>query len=45
MLGNYSLSLSIAIVKKVGISVIETGINQVYELVNYLNILKSDYTL
>ena len=45
ILGDFSLGLSAAMVRKAGISVVEAGINQAYELVNYLNAFGSDYTL
>lgn len=45
MLGDFSLGLSVAMVRKAGISLAEAGINQVYELVNHLDILGSDCTL
>ncbi len=45
MLGDFSLGLSAAMVRKAGISVVEAGINQAYELVNHLDVLGSDCTL
>lgn len=45
MLGDFSLGLSVAMVRKAGISLVEAGMNQVYELVNHLNALGSDCTL
>ena len=45
MLGDFSLGLSVAIVKKAGISVVRADMNQVYELVNHLDALESDCTL
>ena len=45
MLGDFSLCLSAAMVRKAGISVVEAGINQAYELVNHLDALESDCTL
>ena len=45
MLGDFSLGLPATMVRKAGISVVEAGISQVYELVNYLDALKSDCTL
>lgn len=45
MLGDFLLGLSVAIVKKAGISVVRAGMNQVYELVNHLDALESDCTL
>lgn len=45
MLGDFSLGLSAAMVRKAGISVVEARINQAYELVNHLDALGSDCTL
>lgn len=45
MLDDFSLGLSAAMVRKAGISVVEAGINQAYELVNHLDALGSDCTL
>lgn len=45
MLGGFSLGLSAAMVRKAGISVVEAGMSQAYELVNHLDALGSDCTL
>ena len=45
MLGDFSLGLSAIMVRKAGISVVEAGMSQPYQLVNYLDALVSDYTL
>lgn len=45
MLGDFSLGLSAAMVKKAGISMVEGGINQAYKMVNHLDALESDCTL
>lgn len=45
MLDNFSPSLLVVIVKKVGILVIKVEISQVYKLINYLNTLESDFIL
>lgn len=45
MLGDFSLRLFAAMIKKAGISMVEASINQVYEMVNHLDALETDYTL
>lgn len=45
ILKDFLLSLLVIIVRKIDTLVIETKINQGYKLVNYLNVLKSDYIL
>ena len=45
MLGDFSLGLSAAMIKKAGISMVEAGMNQAYEMVNHLNALESGCTL
>ena len=45
MLGDFSLGLSAAMVRKAGISVVEAGMSQAYELVNHLDALGSDCTV
>lgn len=45
MLGDFSLGLLAAMVRSVGISIVEAGMNQAYELVNYLDALESDCIL
>lgn len=37
--------ISAALIKKAGISMVEAGMNQVYEMVNHLDILGTDCTL
>ena len=41
MFGIFSLSLSVAMVRKAGISVVGARMSQVYKLVNHLDALKS----
>lgn len=45
MLGDFSLALSVAMIYKAGISIIEVGMNQVYEMFNHLDVLETDCTL
>lgn len=45
ILGDFSLGLSAAMVRKAGISVVEARINQAYELLNHLDALGSNCTL
>lgn len=45
LLGDFSLGLSAAMVRKAGISVLEAGINQAYELFNHLDALGRNCTL
>lgn len=45
MLGDFSLGLSAAMIKKAGISMMEAGMDQVYEMVNHLDALETDCTL
>lgn len=45
MLGDFSLGLSAALVRSAGISIVEAGMNQAYELVTHLDALGSDCTL
>ena len=45
MLGDFSLGLSAAMIKKAGVSMVETGMNQAYEMVNHLDALESDCAL
>lgn len=45
MFGDFSLGLSSVMIKKGAISMVEASINQVYEIVNHLDILESDCTL
>ena len=45
MLRNFSIDLSVAMLKNAGISIIEETINQIYELINHLDALRSNCTL
>lgn len=45
ILGDFSLGLSAAMVRNAGISIVEAGMNQAYELISHLDVLESDYTL
>lgn len=43
MLRDFSLRLYLAMIKKTEISIVETCINQLYKIVNHLNILETNY--